>query len=449
MQGYSAFISMKQLLAELTADRNLSQPTMQQIRSYQTAVIMVRTIRKTLSNLEPLILAGKQAHEALVKLAAALPAMDRRRSAIEGAALDIKRQIKVWKTLRDFQTPEGKQRLYNMLKHRFVETNGVQLTYLVRHHNAEGLDPLHSGVDYVQDEFDAWLDSLEDRDPVECIVEFLFERDNKAIHYMRGRDMGKARRGAHRILAANGKLQAYYVTSRGERSRYVPSMDQYYENVTSIHRAPLETGGGGAVRGGDFIEGDPYVLSPDNKFYCINYRSTIHSEFLGGDCVQGAGLIVVKDGKVQAIDNRSGHYHPTWKNLHQTVVYLEALGVFNAEAIVGYLGPVCDTMFFHVDDFIRLGNLDFPYEETRAVLAQYHRIFGGNVPVPKSKQKYLPAKYLQNWNSGQNNRWEIWLRGVYGAVHSEPLAHPETPKATTRVGLQPPAKPAPRFGGML
>ena len=55
-----------------------------------------------------------------------------------------------------------------------------------------------------------------------------------------------------------------------------------------------------------------YVLGPDKKVYTGEYnRGTFnHSSFLSGSPVMGAGELVVKDGKIVEITDKSGHYEP-------------------------------------------------------------------------------------------------------------------------------------------
>jgi hypothetical protein len=333
-----------------------------------------------------------------------------------------------------------------MLKQRFEQRGGAELAYLVPWHAMEKLDPLGRSKPYLEAQLEQWLSRLGDKDPCEHIVEFLFNFDAKDNDYNKPFGMDSDRLGSCRIIPGKNRLEAYYVQPAGQvATRYIPQVHSATLAISTIHRLPLKTVGGGASRGGgDFEGGDPYVLSPEDKLYSVNYGGTIHSQFLSGDAVKGAGLWVVRDGKVLLIDNRSGHYMPSWRGLLQSVQWIAEREAFHPDASVGYVITSYDVMFFRVQDFLRLGKAEFPYEATRDMLRGYHRKYEGRIPMAKTMEAYIPADYRKNWADGRKDRWDRWLRGVYPKYHRDPLI--AAPKAA--VTASEPANPERRFGGM-
>ena len=82
-----------------------------------------------------------------------------------------------------------------------------------------------------------------------------------------------------------------------------------------------------------------YVITEDQKFYLSLYQKHNqfhHSSISGGKKVLSAGQILVKDGKVIAIDRQSGHYFPTDEHLQFAKRYLEQHGIDVSKAKTGY-----------------------------------------------------------------------------------------------------------------
>ncbi|TGW15678.1 hypothetical protein [Candidatus Hepatobacter penaei] len=69
--------------------------------------------------------------------------------------------------------------------------------------------------------------------------------------------------------------------------------------------------------------------SPDNIL-------NTHSAFLLDQPVTCAGYIRIQAGKIVSIDNKSGHYAPTIKHLHQAIQYLAKEGVLAGDCCVRY-----------------------------------------------------------------------------------------------------------------
>ncbi|HXF28880.1 MAG TPA: hypothetical protein VN457_03450, partial [Chlamydiales bacterium] len=72
-----------------------------------------------------------------------------------------------------------------------------------------------------------------------------------------------------------------------------------------------------------------FVISPENKVYIGIYEKGVmqHSSFLSGGAVQSAGLLVMKNGKIAEITNKSGHYQPTPQMISNALMVFKAQGI--------------------------------------------------------------------------------------------------------------------------
>lgn len=382
------------------------------VERYQSAIIQFRTIvrkREALPRLVPLF---TQMHGALSELASLFPAPDARGKQMAEYAHLAKLQLDFYIGLRTYQTPAGKQYVRNVLEQRFERRNGVLMTGLARHHAFEAIDPLHRGVAGTRqlgDEFVRWLDGIGDRDPADLIVDYLLTIDDSMYaDIARSNSFDEARVAALELKPVDGKLHAYYTPSG---SRYNTRTDSMVEYV-AIQRRPYTSVGGGSRRGGgDFIQGDPYAVSTSGRIYSSGTETT-HSEFFSGGRIRGAGLMVVQEGRVLAIDNRSGHYMPNWENLYQTLQLLSGMDVLVHRSVIGLAVTAESTMFFDFDDFMHLGRLGFPFEETCRVVRHYQRTYNA-LPVPHSKLQFIPAQLKRGWHDRPGNMWDLFLTSFF------------------------------------
>jgi hypothetical protein len=73
-----------------------------------------------------------------------------------------------------------------------------------------------------------------------------------------------------------------------------------------------------------------FVMDHKGNLYLSN-ESVVgkfhHSSFLAGAPVAAAGEMSVRDGAIESISRKSGHYRPTAAQLNQCITHLKALGV--------------------------------------------------------------------------------------------------------------------------
>lgn len=91
------------------------------------------------------------------------------------------------------------------------------------------------------------------------------------------------------------------------------------------HKAEFKSGkihsGGKALTDGTYI----FVVDPEKKNLYVGKKETghfQHSSFLKGGAVSSAGMIDVKDGKIIAIRNHSGHYLPPPEMMETAVEFI-------------------------------------------------------------------------------------------------------------------------------
>ncbi|MFA6302036.1 MAG: hypothetical protein WC627_02745, partial [Legionella sp.] len=91
----------------------------------------------------------------------------------------------------------------------------------------------------------------------------------------------------------------------------------------------IEDGEKKRITNGDFR----YVVSPKGGLYIfINMNGgSYHNSMRASQPVQCAGCIRIQNGKIESIDNRSGHYCPTKENFLRTLGGLYAAGFIYPE----------------------------------------------------------------------------------------------------------------------
>jgi hypothetical protein len=348
---------------------------------------------------------------------------------------DLETELHFLTGLQRYLSREGRRMVHDAIHRRLQLRRGALLVGLNRGKLQERLDPLHRAGQDLEGAFRGWLNGqfATGQDPAEHIIDFFLEFDSKQLLPGSKRSMSPDQLHSHAIHFRDGHACAYYLKEpNGEETRYgawsgddkVNSNGEFV--YSSVHLKRYSSMGKTrnsrqADRGGDFVNGDVYAVSGEGKFYSF-HGDTIHSEFFSGDPVLSAGILVAKDGKIQAIDNRSGHYIPTWRNLLQAVKLLQKEGVFDREAVValvcGHSGE--GLMFFSVNDFVALGNADFSFGDTVAVVRGYQRVYGGQIPVPAGKLEYIPGNLRKGWTSleirrgaAEKNRWDTFLQTFF------------------------------------
>jgi len=117
--------------------------------------------------------------------------------------------------------------------------------------------------------------------------------------------------------------------------------------------------------------GNLYSTSvPVNRASGTNFN---HSTFNAGKDVICAGILNVRAGKLQRIDNSSGHYKPTRQNLHNALTILNRLGADLSQA----------TVVVSEQDLTRPGKLiEHEYAQAAVFVANMNAIPTRSIPQP-------------------------------------------------------------------
>jgi hypothetical protein len=85
-----------------------------------------------------------------------------------------------------------------------------------------------------------------------------------------------------------------------------------------------------------------FVMDEHGNLYASTYqafREFHHSSLLGGQDVAAAGELVVKDGRIELITDRSGHYMPDRSRTQQVLDQLESQGIVIDPNNINFFAP--------------------------------------------------------------------------------------------------------------
>ncbi len=158
----------------------------------------------------------------------------------------------------------------------------------------------------------------------------------------------------------------------------------------------------------DMFGSQIYVLS-GNVMYSYKASGAKHSMALQGQAVDSAGMIVADRGKILAIDNKSGHYRPSWKHLEKAVEFIARSNAFAPSAFVGVShGEGC--VFLTVKDFRTLARKGLPMSETvDAINRGYEHVFK-NPTFAKIRRAYeqsTDGEAVWSWSEAKKQFLEL------------------------------------------
>ena len=139
-------------------------------------------------------------------------------------------------------------------------------------------------------------------------------------------------------------------------------------------------------------KGALYLADEKNSFNLGNNKTFQHTSFLSGGHVQCAGEICIKDGKIININNGSGHYVPTVRQLFQAIAALKHLelidvdhpefriGVFGVRGIPDFSGNLLQLT---TDEFLKHFDALFEVESEKRNLQAFSALIN-NSNMPKN-----------------------------------------------------------------
>jgi len=162
----------------------------------------------------------------------------------------------------------------------------------------------------------------------------------------------------------------------------------------------------------DFTQGSLYAIDPSCNMYCFG-TSKYHTALTNSAPVAAAGILVAEAGRVVAIDNRSGHYQPGFRQLLSAVKYLKANDVLERDAFVSLYVAKDDAMYFSPEDFILLAEGGLRYVETAKKISEIAQKYGRRLPVPQRHAHLIPQKLADFPSCPRGDRWDLMLAQVY------------------------------------
>ncbi|MGD9885158.1 MAG: hypothetical protein AB7U95_34170 [Reyranella sp.] len=164
----------------------------------------------------------------------------------------------------------------------------------------------------------------------------------------------------------------------------------------------------------DFSRGTLYAMKGVTAMRC--YPSTkFHSALFEGHETSAAGMLVADDGRVVAIDNRSGHYQPGYQQLQTAVQFLESNLLFEPGAFVSVYVTDHDALYFEPADFLHAARRQMNYRVVADFVAKRARDYG-HLPVPVAQRHagLIPPALSGFPVHNGRNRWDGMLAEYYG-----------------------------------
>jgi len=339
----------------------------------------------------------------------------------------LEAKLRFYHEVRLLRLPQTRQSIDRMLRQHAFTEGGRHFVNLY-HHHGERLNPGH---DDSTDLVERWLEfqascNAANENAYDKLDEFMLQQCDGAVASSRRRYFNTAERELYKLrygweverYGQRDRLHALYRVTYGDHRghrymhhldgmpgtgilacRYMVHNSQHYDSNISKDI-------------GDPVDGELYAMDGNYRLYTFP-RSEVHSVLLGGEAVMCAGIVVIEEGKVVLIDNKSGHYQPKWRHLHQAVCELEFHNVLAPDATV-MLVTASAHMLFDKDDFISLGNQQFPFARTRDTLAGYHSRYGEAFPAPPAVAERLRTSSITRaWQKGALQAYTTFLKQAF------------------------------------
>ena len=170
---------------------------------------------------------------------------------------------------------------------------------------------------------------------------------------------------------------------------------------------------------GDFTKGSIYAMDGPDRMYC-HAPSKHHTALMNGDAVSAAGMLVAEKGRIQAIDNRSGHYQPGYRQLVLAVRYLMANQLFESDAFVSLYVSDASALYFSPTEFVQVASTGLSFAAVTKFLSQQQTRFQQRLPVPARHVQLIPSSLsaypVLTRKSGPINRWDLVLLDLYSGL---------------------------------
>lgn len=172
----------------------------------------------------------------------------------------------------------------------------------------------------------------------------------------------------------------------------------------------------------DFTRGTLYAMRGPSVMRC--YPSVrFHTALFDSELTSAAGMLVAEEGRIVAIDNRSGHYQPGYRQLQTAVQFLHSNLLFEHDAFVSLhvsnsdadSGTEADALYLSPADFLVAAQHGMSFGIVAGILARSAQQYGHGLPVPARHANLIPPA-LRDFSNGRA-RWDRMLASYYGGKH--------------------------------
>ena len=164
----------------------------------------------------------------------------------------------------------------------------------------------------------------------------------------------------------------------------------------------------------DFTRGTLYAMRGPETLRCYPADGKFHTALFESELTSAAGLLVANEGRVVAIDNRSGHYQPGYRQLETAVQYLSRVGVFDADAFVSVHVGDFDALYFSPDGFLRAAGRRMDFAVVARLVHERAQQFNYQLPVAKRLADLIHNTLAGFPTHDGSNRWDRMLANYYG-----------------------------------
>lgn len=323
------------------------------------------------------------------------------------------------------------------------------------HHFDERIDPLAAVRSWsYKREYLPWANKRikENADPIEHIVEFLIATtasDGAAITkfllsierpkdsrlhatdlvgdaltvkvraYVKGDGKFSEPRGAPRMWTYQVKIPAKDRTDEGTSifGSWEWSCDVWSDKAFSlpILRVVHSVAGESTRRGitNDFTRGTLYAMRGPSVMRCYP-AVKFHTALFDAEVTSAAGILVADEGRVVAIDNRSGHYQPGYRQLQTAVQFLQSNLLFEPDAFVSVYVSDEDALYFSPAEFLAAAQSGMSFRVVADSVARRAQQFGYRLPVATRHADLIPMVLRDFPIHDGRNRWDRMLASYYG-----------------------------------
>jgi hypothetical protein len=372
--------------------------------------------------------------------------------------------IRYYERLAFYKTAEGKKFLKGAAV-RHPENTYAGNVGVRSHHFEEVVDPLVGMRPWNAEEYFGWAkeQTRKNLDPIDHIIEFLIDRNTGRVSdYLEDVLCNRPRRPFVRLHPTTRVGEAANVQIRthvpGDETHKLPSgkprMWTYQVKVATGDPMDMSAGvdvfklgswnwtcavwshnaftlpilrvvhtvgnAGRQAISEDFTRSTLYAMQGPSTMRCYPGLK-FHSALFDTEAVSAAGMLVANDGRVVAIDNRSGHYQPGFRQLLTAVQFLERNQVFKHDAFVslhvrssGHPSGA-EALYFSPREFIEVAQRGMPFDLVAGKLARTAQQYRYGLPVPAAHVDLIPAS-LSDFSNGRH-RWDRMLVALYGEDH--------------------------------